>query len=177
MDTSPAVVERSWYALQSKPHHERHLSDYLSSEDIHVFAPVLHVKPVNPRAARVRPYFPGYLFIQLNLGTVDVDRLRWAPGSIGLVQFDGQPAIVPENVIVQLQHFLSQLASQPSLSAEAEKPLQPGDSVMIVGGAFAGYVGLFNRYLTGSERVHILLELLGRSVRAEINVKDIAPAH
>ena len=55
-----------WYALNSKPHQEGRVADYLRQRPVEVYLPLVRVNPVNPRAARVRPYFPGYLFARFD---------------------------------------------------------------------------------------------------------------
>jgi transcriptional antiterminator RfaH len=37
------------------------------------------VRPVNPRARKTRPYFPGYLFVQADLAAVGLVEFRWMP--------------------------------------------------------------------------------------------------
>ena len=56
-----------WYALHVKPHKEQSVDDLLRSREMEVFYPPLKVKPVNPRARKIRPFFPGYMFVYLDL--------------------------------------------------------------------------------------------------------------
>lgn len=65
-----------WYTIFTKPHKETQVQDYLQSKDIEIYFPTLHVKPVNPRSATVRPYFPRYLFARADLAEVGVSMLR-----------------------------------------------------------------------------------------------------
>ncbi len=52
------------------------------------------------------------------------------------------------------------------------KEFGPGDRVIIREGMFEGYRGIFDQYLTGSERVRVLLEMLNaRFVPLEIDVR------
>jgi transcription antitermination factor NusG len=47
---------KEWYVLHTKPHKERQVASLLRSRSLEVFLPLLRVNPVNPRAARERPY-------------------------------------------------------------------------------------------------------------------------
>ena len=74
-----------WYALRSKPNKEEALWRELTARSYEVFYPQLHVQPVNPRSRKVLPYFPGYLFINIDLLAVGysalaVDALFLRPG-------------------------------------------------------------------------------------------------
>lgn len=145
-----------WYALRTKPHKERFVYQQLHSRDEVVYFPALRVKPKNPRAARIRPYFPGYLFVQADLDAVGQNAFSWLPGVQGLVAFGGTAAVVPEHLIQELQQRLSQVTA-----AELERRrLQPGDRVRIIGGPFAGYEAIFDAHLPGKERVQVLLSFL-----------------
>ena len=48
-----------WYALRTRPHKEQSVYRQLLSDEITVYFPCLQVKPKNPRASKIRAYFPG----------------------------------------------------------------------------------------------------------------------
>ena len=146
-----------WYVLRVKPHKERTVFEQLQMRDLDVYFPVLKVNPVNPRAAKERPYFPGYMFVKLNLAEMGANALRWAPGTHGLVAFGGQPAQVPPNLIQEIKSRLATVEAQGGLALEN---LKPGDRVRITGGLFAGYEAIFDSRLPGKQRVQVLLSFL-----------------
>ena len=83
-ETSPGekrVGQSFWYALQTKPRKEMQVNSYLSSHRIEVFYPTAAVKPVNPRASKVRAYFPNYLFVKADLEAIGLSALQWVPGA------------------------------------------------------------------------------------------------
>jgi transcriptional antiterminator RfaH len=150
-------MSASWYVLRIKPHKERSVHQLLQSKDIRVYFPALKVEPTNPRAAKIRPYFPGYMFVHIDLDEEGENALRWTPGTTGLVRFGGVPATVPENLIQELKKRLARIEA----AKEAEDTgLKPGDRVRIVDGPFAGYEAIFDAHLSGSERVRLLLTYL-----------------
>ncbi|MEZ4515907.1 MAG: transcription termination/antitermination NusG family protein [Chloroflexota bacterium] len=107
-----------WYSLHTKPHRERSVYKLLLSHELiptlsalsdkeqpfEVFFPSMRVKPVNPRSAKIRPFFPGYLFVYVDLEAVGNNAFSWIPGTHGLVSFGGEPAIVPENLVDALKN-------------------------------------------------------------------------
>ncbi len=164
-------MNKNWYALRVKPHRERTVYQRLLGWDIQTFLPMVKVKPKNPRAAKQKPYFPGYLFVFADLDDVGANTMNWMPGTIGLVSFGGIPATVPENLIHELQQRLAQIeAAGGLLLAE----LEPGDKVRIVEGPFAGYEAIFDMRLPGQDRVQILLSFLSQHPQpVEIDSENI----
>ena len=75
-------MEKFWYVIQSHPNKEQMLFKQLELLEIEVFFPRIRVKPVNPRARKIRPYFPGYIFIQSDPETIDTSALKWIPHSV-----------------------------------------------------------------------------------------------
>ncbi|MDX1664741.1 MAG: transcription termination/antitermination NusG family protein [Candidatus Promineifilaceae bacterium] len=160
-----------WYVLRTKPHKERSVYQLLKSRDFDVYFPSIEVEPVNPRAARVRPFFPGYMFVRLDLDEQGENVLRWMPGTNGLVRFGGEPATVPESLIGELKKRLKQLAEAPP---PREDLPQKGDRVRIISGPFAGYEAIFDTRLSGRDRVQVLMTFLShRPQRLRLDESDI----
>ena len=149
-----------WYALRSKPNKEEALSRELLARSYEVFYPQIHVQPVNPRSRKVRPYFPGYLFINIDLPVVGFSALAWMPHSYGLVFFGSEPASVPEALIAALRRHLEAVNAA---GGELFDGLEPGEAVSIEAGPFTGYEAIFDAGLPGSQRVRVLLKLLNKN--------------
>jgi transcriptional antiterminator RfaH len=161
----------SWYAMRSKPNKEAFLAGQLESYGVEVFYPVLHVKPVNPRSRKLRPYFPNYLFVHVDLNETNVSELRWMPGASGLVSFDGEPASVPDLLIAAVKKQVDLF--NESVRAQ-EKNFKQGEPVVIQDGPFAGYEAVFDTHISGQDRVRILLSLLqSRQLPVEIESRQI----
>ncbi|MEW6715882.1 MAG: transcription termination/antitermination NusG family protein [Chloroflexota bacterium] len=162
-----------WYALRSKPRKEDVLFRQLNAHEFKIFYPRVKVNPVNPRARKMRPYFPGYMFVYVDLEEVGVSTFEWMPFGLGLVSFGGEPAIVPPDVIPALSRHLSEINQQGGLRFGG---LKPGTPVWITEGPFAGYEAIFDARLPGSVRVKVLLQLLNdRRVPLELHVGQIEP--
>jgi len=168
----PAAVRagRHWYVIRSKPRRERFVAEQLASQGMEVFFPAVKVHPINPRAARERAYFPSYLFAHVDLAEVGLTKLRWLPAAVGLLEFGGEPAVVPEVLIVQLRR---RVASIQAAGGIVFADLKKGEAVQITSGPFAGYEAIFDLRLKGSERVRVLLELLRRHVTVELDAGSI----
>ena len=164
-------MAEAWYVIRSKPNKEEFLSGQLSAYGIKVFYPRIRVKTVNPRARKLRAYFPSYLFVYVDLEKVSFSTLKWMPGAINLVSFDGQPASVPEAMISAIERQVEYInASQKNMLLG----LKPGDLVSIHDGPFAGYEAIFDGQISGQERVRVLLKFLqSRHVPVELRASQI----
>ena len=154
------------YALSSIPRNEEVLWKQLIARDIDVFFPCIRVHPVNPRSRKLRPYFPGYLFVQVDLEAEGLSKFNWMPFAIGLVSFDGEAAVVPENLIHEVRKRVEEIAAA---GGEFYDGLEPGDRVRISSGPFTGYEAIFDMRLPGTERVRVLIQMLtDRNVPVEL---------
>jgi transcription antitermination factor NusG len=147
----------SWYAVRSKPNKEDFLAGQLEAYGIEVFYPRIFVKTVNPRARKVRPYFPSYLFVHVDLEKVNLSTLRWMPGAVSLISFDGEPASVPDLLITAIERQIEQINSSRRNFID---DLKPGDTILVQDGPFAGYEAIFDGRISGRDRVRVLLYFL-----------------
>jgi transcription antitermination factor NusG len=163
---------KQWYAIQSKTRKEELLCEQLGMREIETYFPRFRVKPVNPRARKIKPYFPGYVFGYVDLEHVGKSVLDWIPGAIGVVNFGGEPASVPDHLINSLRQHLE------IINASAFNVVQrfsPGDIVTIHWGPFAGYEAVFDASLPGRDRVKVLLRMLESSqLQVELPAEQIS---
>jgi transcription antitermination factor NusG len=164
-------MAEAWYVIRSKPNKEEFLAGQLSAYGIKVFYPRIRVKTVNPRARKLRAYFPSYLFIYVDLETISLSTLHWMPGAVNLVSFDGQPASVPETLISAVERQVELInTSQKNMLLD----LKPGDVVSIQDGPFAGYEAIFDGQVSGRERVRVLLSFLqNRKIPVELRGSQV----
>ena len=156
-----------WYALRSKPHKEGIVWQQAQARGYETFYPRLRVRPVNPRARKIKPYFPGYMFVQADLDVVGLSTFQYMPYTMGLVCFGGEPAYVPEAAIHAIKRRVGEIAEA---GGELFDGLKHGDPVLIHDGPFTGYAALFDARLHGSERVRVLLKMLSdRLVTVELD--------
>ncbi len=161
-----------WYALRSKPRKEDTVWEQLNTRGIENYYPRLRVHPVNPRSRKVKPYFPGYLFVRVDLEDTGLSFFRWMPHTLGLVSFGGDPAHVPDNLIHAIKKRVNEINEA---GGEKLNGLTTGDRVRIEAGPFSGFEAIFDSSLPGKERVRVLLMLLGqpRQIPVEIDVSQI----
>ena len=156
-----------WYVMQSKPRKEAFLRERLRIQRIDVYLPSIRVKPVNPRARKEQPFFPGYLFVQVDLEEIPISEFRRISGSIGLVCYGGEPAHVGDALIREIQAQVEEITDSADRYVDR---FRSGDLVVIKDGPFATYKAMFDCRLSGQDRVRVLLELLqGQKMRLELS--------
>jgi transcription antitermination factor NusG len=161
----------NWYALRTKSRKENAVWQQLKNKAVEVYYPRMRVNPVNPRSSKHRPYFPGYMFVQVDLDTVSLTTFQWMPHTLGLVSFGGDPAPVPDALIHAIHKRVEEINSA---GGEELDGLKAGDPVWIQDGPFKGYEALFDSRLPGNERVRVLLKFLSnRQVPMELHASQI----
>lgn len=146
-----------WYVLHTKPRNEDFLWGELSARGIETFYPRIRVQPVNPRARKIKPYFPGYLFVQVNLEQFGLSNLQWLPGVAGLVSFGGEPASVPDGLVAGIRKHVEAVNAA---GGELPECLKSGELVEIQDGPFVGHEAIFDTRPSGNKRVRVFLKLL-----------------
>jgi transcriptional antiterminator RfaH len=160
-----------WYALRSKSRKEDIVWRQVRDKGFEIYYPRLRVNPVNPRARKLIAYFPGYMFIRVDLELTGLSSLQWMPHSLGIVLFGGEPAIVPDNLVIAIKNRVEEIAEAGGIIFDG---LKSGDRVKINHGPFEGYEAIFDARIPGTERVRVLLRLLSeRQVPVEMDVSQI----
>ncbi len=161
----------AWFLIRTRPAKERWVRDQLSRILPEVFLPLLRARV--PRWGRlswsVLPLFPGYVFAKFNLESNYYD-VKYLSGVRGLVSAGSDPLIVPQDIIDEIKR-----RGVSDIVQIQEKALGKGEPVRIVEGPFRGFEAIFERYLSGAERVAILLQSVEASgLRVLLPVSAVA---
>ncbi len=158
-----------WYVLFTKPQKEHQVHEQLQRSGITSFLPLLPRRDREQRK-RKKPLFPRYLFVRLNLETTSMDTIRWTPGLVAPVMFGGEYAFVDDSVISYIQKRLTELEQG------AKSPFRRGDRVRIKGNhPLAALEAVFERPLSDAKRAWVLIEVLGRLTRCQVDIALLEP--
>ena len=163
-----------WYLVHTKPLSEAIAQANLERQGYQVYLPRLarSVLGRHPRRERITPLFPRYLFLRLREGSQPLGPVRSSVGVRGVVRFGFRYAVVADDVICRLQARADALTGLHRLTKPA--PLVTGAAVRIATGPFDGLEGIFQRE-DGTERVVVLLKLLGRDTPVRVPAEWILP--
>ena len=162
---SSSTAGRRWYAVQAQPQREGLALLHLARQRFESFCPMLSsISRRSGRPASVKKaFFPGYLFVNLDL---EQDRWRSINGTIGVMRLigfsgAGRPASLPTGFIDRLKHWT---VDRPPM---ADDGLGVGDRVRVIGGPFDDLCGVLAT-ANDNDRVTILLSLLGKETRVTL---------
>jgi transcription elongation factor/antiterminator RfaH len=157
-----------WYAVQTRPRGESLALRHLQNQGFEAYCPRLRrIRAIGRnKVTTLDPFFPGYLFV-----SIDLERQRWRSvnGTIGVLRLvgfgngeSGRPSPVPPGLVERIR----ELSDGDEL--RFKERLCRGDAVRVTAGPFAELCGVLET--AGShERVTILLDILSKSTRVTIS--------
>jgi transcriptional antiterminator RfaH len=161
-------MHASWYAVYTKPRQERVAEDNLVRQGFDCFLPMAlnpYQRRSKTRRERIEPLFPRYLFINAIADQQSLGPVRSTRGVCTLVRFGMKLVTVPEAII---QLILGRMHPESGLVELDPIAVQPGDRVKVFDGPFAGVEGILDAQ-SGERRALLLMELLGRQTRVEVD--------
>jgi transcriptional antiterminator RfaH len=150
-------LKTGWYLLRTKAGEERKVEGEISRFPAEVLLPLMkvRVRRWSKMVETVAPLFPCYLFVLFDPER-DYTRIRFTRGVRELVRFGPHLALVPKWIIEGLKQRCAHGPVQLP-----QRRLSTGEPVMVVDGPLREFEGVFEHYLSGVERVAILLMLMG----------------
>jgi transcription termination/antitermination protein NusG len=152
----------SWFALVTRPRHEKVVSEALNSKGLKTFLPLVQRRHQYGRRSRAFdvPLFPGYLFCRFNV----LHRLPviMTPGIVRIVGAGPDPIPVSEVELASLQ-----IAMRERIPVHPHAFLHEGARVAVTDGPLAGLEGIVVKE-KDPVRIVISIGLLQRSVLLEI---------
>lgn len=168
------MMNARWYVVHTQPNAERKACAHLLRQGFEIYAP--HYRKRRRHARRVEtviaPLFPRYLFVAVDTATQRWRSIQSTIGVSRLVCNGDVPAPVPDEVLAQLR---AQEDGAGLIKVDTTPRFARGDKIRILDGLFSACIGWFEE-VTDSERVSILLDLLGRKVRVALDPQDVAAA-
>jgi transcriptional antiterminator RfaH len=163
-----------WYVVQSQPNAENKAVAHLNRQGFETYLPRYLKRRRHARRVEVvpAPLFPRYLFVGIDLETQRWRSIFSTVGVSRLVCNGDTPTAVADRVI---EAFRARHDAGGYVQLDRHPSLRAGDKVRVLDGAFAECLGLYEG-LRDSERVAILLDLLGRKVRVTVDIDSVAAA-
>ena len=153
---------KEWYVVQTKHKHEPLVALKLGELRAESFLPRMFVtvRAGRYRQRRAEPMFPGYVFVNVDLAC-DAMRIRYTPGVRDFLRSEGAPCPVSSEIVDTLRIRIG--------SAGVYEPpvrhFEPGARLRIDDGPLRGLEAIFERELSGSERVAIFLSAINLPAR------------
>jgi transcriptional antiterminator RfaH len=163
-----------WYVVMTHAHGERLAQEHLHRQGFRTYLPVIEKQRRHARKTETvaRPLFPRYLFVALDQTWHCWQSIRSTVGVSHLVGNRNGPAAVPPHIVCELR---GREDSNGYIRLEKRAPFAAGQRVQILDGAFSLFPALFE-FMTDSDRIAVLLELMGRRVRVFVDEASVAAA-
>jgi transcriptional antiterminator RfaH len=160
-----------WYAVHTLPHQEMRAECNLRRQGFDAWLPVFrkarrHARKVD---SVVVPLFPTYLFVRLD---TELERWRSINGTFGVVKLlctGDVPQAVPDGLV----DGIMRRQNADGFVQIPPRQFAVGEALRVAAGPFADLEGIYEG-MSGRDRVVLLLNLLGRKVKATVPVAGLA---
>jgi transcription elongation factor/antiterminator RfaH len=161
----------AWYALRTRPRHEKRVHAELQRKSIHSFLPLLSEKHhwSDRRQLVQMPLFPGYIFTRMQNDLSHRISVLKTIGVLSFVGFRGVGTPIPEEQIHALQAIV-----EARISFGPYAFLNVGQKVRIVGGSLDGIQGIISEK-KGETSLVITVDLIQRSMAIRVAGYRVAP--
>jgi len=161
-----------WYLIRTKQYKENLARIRLSGFVSETLLPLLRTE--RPQWGRVSsavvPLFPCYLFGSFDLKSAYHKIIR-TPGVVGVVRTGEEPAEVDDSIIEEIR-----CRGRNGIVELPDEAFRVGQTVQVKNGPLRGLSAIFERYLSGTARVAILLDAVsGANLRVILPPNQIAP--
>ena len=178
--TTPAE-EAQWYVIHAYSGHEekvkKNLEKRIESMDMHdrileVFVPMedeIEIKDGKRRHVQKR-IFPGYILVKMVMSDESWYVVRNTPGVTSFVGSGNKPVPLQEN---ELRSILKQVKQEPQIRVE----FQLGESVRVVDGPFADFLGKVDEINAEKGKLKVLVNMFGRETPVELDLLQVEKVH
>ncbi len=168
----PTGDAESWYALHTRPRHEKLVVQRLQEKRVETFLPtVTEIHRWSDRKKKVElPLFSCYVFAKFVPNRAERLNVLRVSGVLGLVGSKGEGSAIPEQQIEAVRSIL-----QGEIPWSAYPFLKIGQRVRIRGGALEGIEGvLVSR--AGNQTLVISIDAIQRSLAVRVEGYQVEPA-
>ena len=158
-----------WYALKTKPRSEKRAYNYLERHGIKTFLPWMETSQFNAGngSKKVKPLFPGYLFTQFDIQQ-NYSLVKWGKGVNKILGFGKYPTPLADEVIA----IIKDRTDENNIVKKAYNLIE-NEQIRITSGPLKDLLGIFDRWISDSGRVRILLNLIGYQPKVELHYSQV----
>lgn len=117
------------------------------------------------KATRSRKFFPGYLFVQMELNDASWHLVKSSAKVTGFVGTRGKPSEVPEVEVARVTKQMEVGAEKP----RARVTFSVGETVTVVDGPFSNFTGSVEEINEEKGKVKVLVSIFGRPTPVELD--------
>ncbi len=162
-------VTKKWLVVYTKPRWEKKVNISLVNKGIEAYCPLNKVRRKwSDRMKTIEePLFKSYVFVKVE--DAGMTEVRFVDGVLNYVYWNGKPAIVREEEIIEIKKFMSEYEDVEVSSIE----LKPADAVVLNAGVMMGATGRVMRMM-GNNTVEVRIDSLGFILTAKFDKKTVS---
>ena len=162
---------KPWYVVHTHGMGETKALFHLKRQGFDAYLPIYKKTRRHARKVDVvaRPLFPRYLFVSLDLSSDRWWRIKSTVGVSHLVCQGEEPTPLPDGLVAALQ---SREDADGYCALGMIDAFRKGQAVEISDGPFSEFTGIFDA-VSDTERVYVLLNMMGREVRVRVPVEAV----
>ena len=179
-------MSHKWYVVHTFSGHEskveQTLLDRIRREGVeHLFTEILVPRENDGEAQRegrsgpARKFFPGYIFIKMELNTRTWHIINDTPkvsGFIGGGSTPGSVIPVPEWEMQKLTNQIKEGTASPAPKQRFEE----GETVRVTDGPFANFNGTVDEVNVDKSKLRVLVSIFGRATPVELDFSQVEKA-
>jgi transcription antitermination factor NusG len=161
-------TDKKWYVLYTKPRWEKKIHQSLLFKGFESYCPLNKVRKKWSDRIKVieEPLFKSYLFVRLN--EADKTEVRYVDGVLNFVYWNGKPAVVKNEEIIEIKKFMSEYEDVQVKKID----IKPADEVVINQGVMMGTSGRVLRVLSNNI-VEVRIDSLGLALTAKFDKQKL----
>ena len=159
-----------WVAVNTKPHREKQAEMFIRQCGVECFLPLIKESKIIRRVRKtvVSPLFPGYLFARLD-PMRHCRVVKYARGVRNVVEFGSSVAIIDDYILDSIRsRLVNDILTVPKDSFRIGQVLRIGY------GPLEGLEAVFERKLSGPQRVVLLLQAIKFQARLIVPLKLVS---
>jgi len=121
------------------------------------------------KSVEERRLFPGHILVEMEPAEETFKLVNSAPGVVRLLGTKKRPSALTEDEALAVLEEMNK--GQEKMTAEV--PFSTGESVKIISGPFAGFVGTVDEINPERGKVRVFVTIFGRSTPIELDIIEV----
>ena len=158
-----------WYVVNTKPRNEKQSQNYLQEHGIETFLPLMETSQCNLRKKPrvLKPLFPNYLFAYFDLQH-SYPIVKWGKGVNHILGFGRYPTPIADDVL----SLIKNRTDEEDIVKKAYN-FEKNDRIKITSGPLKDLLAIFERWVSDSGRVRVLLNVIGYQPKVELHYSQL----
>ncbi len=152
-----------WYLIQFKNNFHKVAQQNLKRQAFKTFLPLQNFTSKNGTKflTRVKPLFPGYMFVSIELDQEPWHKINNTRGVSKIICQNGIPKRIPSEIIIGL------MSRCDSFGKLLPPSLKKGETVTLTSGALANFVASVET-IESDKRIWILMDIMGHPTKVQV---------